>query len=158
MTKYLPKKCAPGSLYLFSVSDGESVFRFGLNEALLLEEISATQLKKLETALDAIFKRVGIDIEFSKHFGERLNDPRNVKPITAMEIIDIFEKVYAKHAKTFKTLPDDMEAIIKDITSKINMPFVLDWNQKSGLLELRFKTVMRKPNFATPNQVFSVQT
>jgi hypothetical protein len=35
--------------------------------------------------------------------------------------------------------------------SDINVPFVLNWDPRSQVLDLVAKTVMRKKNFQTPN-------
>ena len=50
----------------------------------------------------------------------------------------------------------DAEAVIKDMRTDINMPFVL--NFKSGELELVAKTIMRKKNFKTPNPELAVES
>ena len=44
---------------------------------------------------------------------------------------------------------------MKDMQTDINMPFVIDVNSK-GELELIGKTIMRKSNFRTSNQEFTV--
>ena len=41
----------------------------------------------VEDYADKLFGELGLDVEFSKHFRDRLNDPRNTKPITAAELI-----------------------------------------------------------------------
>ena len=40
-----------------------------------------------------------------------------------------------------------VEAVLNDMQTDINMPFALKWDGKE--LDLIAKTVMRKPNFAT---------
>jgi hypothetical protein len=50
----------------------------------------------------------------------------------------------------------DAEAVIKDMKTDINMPFVL--NYKNGELELVAKTIMRKKNFKTPNPELAVES
>jgi hypothetical protein len=46
---------------------------------------------------------------------------------------------------------------MKDLATDINVPFALNWNKATGMLELVAKTVMRKKNFRTPNQEFPVE-
>ena len=47
------------------------------------------------------------------------------------------------------------EAVIKDMKTDINVPFVL--NLRRGELELVAKTVMRKKNFKTPDRELAVE-
>jgi predicted kinase len=111
------------------------------------EEISRAQLASLERALDKIFAAAGIDVEFTKHFHERVNDPRNGKPITVEELAGIFREVWSKHRKTLESVDVDWRAIIHDTTSAINIPVVLDYDPRKGEVELVAKTVMRRKAF-----------
>ena len=52
--------------------------------------ISRDELKEVEIFADKLFETLGIDIAFTNHFYERLNDPRNVKQITETELRDVF--------------------------------------------------------------------
>jgi len=62
----------------------------------LNENITADQMSSVEEYADRLFRELGLDVEFSKHFRERLNDPRNVKPITSAELIGLFKRAYQK--------------------------------------------------------------
>ena len=117
--------------------------------------ITPQVLNQIEAYADRLFAKLGIDIEFTKHFKDRLNDERNRKPITSAELIRLFREVYHKHGKRIANLPDEAQAVMKDMQTDINMPFVIDVNNK-GELELIGKTIMRKPNFRTSNQEFTV--
>lgn len=117
--------------------------------------ITPQVLNQIEAYADRLFAKLGIDIEFTKHFHDRLNDERNRKPITSAELIRLFREVYHKHGKRIADLPDEAQAVMKDMQTDINMPFVIDVNNK-GELELIGKTIMRKPNFRTSNQEFAV--
>lgn len=117
--------------------------------------ITPQVLDQIEAYADRLFAKLGIDVEFTRHFHDRLNDERNRKPITSAELIRLFREVYHKHGKRIAELPDEAEAVMKDMQTDINMPFVIDVNNK-GELELIGKTIMRKPNFRTSNQEFTV--
>ena len=117
--------------------------------------ITPQVLNQIEAYADRLFAKLGIDIEFTKHFKDRLNDERNRKPITSAELIRLFREVYHKHGKRIADLPDEAQTVTKDMQTDINMPFVIDVNSK-GELELIGKTIMRKPNFRTSNQEFTV--
>ena len=61
-----------------------------LRESLIVESyVTSSQLNQLEAELDKLFADVGIDIEFTKHFLERVNDARNGREITIDEMGNI---------------------------------------------------------------------
>jgi len=122
----------------------------------LKEEISATELKGIEMYADKLFKAVGIDVEFTRHFLDRVNDARNVKDITPTELALLFRKTYAVHGQKIPKLGPDAEAVIADMKSDINLPFVLKWDRNSQEFDLVAKTVMRKKNFMTSNPKLKV--
>ena len=100
---------------------------------------------------------MGIDVEFTRHFLDRVNDERNVRQITIQELAILFKKEFQKYAKPIAQMGPDAQAVMKDMSSDINLPFVLNWNSGSGMLELVAKTVMRKPDFKTSNKEFAVE-
>jgi len=118
--------------------------------------ITKSDLDAVEKYADKIFAKVGIDVEFTRHFLDRVNDERNKKQITPAELTRLFKQTYAKHGKKIPKMGPDAEAVIKDMRTDINMPFVL--NYKNGELELVAKTIMRKKNFKTPNPELAVES
>jgi Skp family chaperone for outer membrane proteins len=119
-------------------------------------KVSHSDLKALEKVLDKLFATVGLDIEFSKHFVERLNHDRNKEQITIEELRSLFQKTYQKYAKDIVKKEVDWQAVLKDLQSKINIPFVLVWDKKNNELDLVAKTVMRKNDFKTSNPLLKV--
>jgi hypothetical protein len=122
----------------------------------LREEITKRDLDGIEKFADRLFAKVGIDVEFTRHFLDRANDERNKKQITTAELTRLFKQTYAKHGKKIPKLGPDAEAVIKDMQTDINMPFVLKWDKNTQEFELVAKTVMRKKGFQTSNDVLSV--
>jgi hypothetical protein len=118
-------------------------------------KVSKSDLNALEKILDRLFKDLNIDIEFTRHWRERVNDKRNKQQITVSEIESLFRKIHQKYADVLKSADVDWQAVLKDINSQINIPFVFNWDKKEGL-QLVAKTVMRKKNFKTPNPVLKV--
>ena len=114
------------------------------------KEVKKSDIDQLEKYADRLFGSVGIDVEFTKHFLDRVNDARNKVQITTSELIRLFRQSYKKFGKTISKLGPDAQAVITDMKTDINMPFVL--NLKGGKLELVAKTVMRKKDFKTPNR------
>ena len=56
----------------------------------ILEEITKNDLNQIEKYADKLFAAVGIDVEFTRHFLDRVNDERNKKPINSAELIRLF--------------------------------------------------------------------
>jgi homoserine dehydrogenase len=118
--------------------------------------ITKSDLDQVEKYADKLFAKVGIDVEFTRHFLDRVNDERNKKQITSAELTRLFKQTFSKHGKKIPSMGPDAEAVIKDMKTDINMPFVL--NYKNGELELVAKTIMRKKNFKTPNPELAVES
>ena len=118
-------------------------------------EVSKADLDALEKVLDRLFAHYKIDISFTKHFKDRMNDARNVKQITISELNALFQKAHSKLGGTLAK-QKDIEAVLTDLQSKVNVPFVLKSDGKGGL-ELVAKTVMRKKDFKTSNKKFTVE-
>lgn len=121
------------------------------------QPVTQIQLDALENALDKVFAQVGIDVEFTRHFLDRVNDERNVKQITIQELAILFKKEFQKYAKPIARLGPDAQAVLKDLSSDINVPFALVWDSANQELDLIAKTVMRKKDFKTPNKEFAVE-
>jgi len=120
------------------------------------EEFTQEQMSLVEDYADKLFSELGLDVEFSKHFRERLNDPRNQKPITAAELIGLFKRTYQKSGRRISEMPPSAEAVIKDMRTDINTPFIIEYDRKNGELDLVLKTIMRKKNFMTTNEIIPI--
>lgn len=121
-------------------------------------QISKQDLNRLETLLDRLWSVFNIDIEFTRHFHDRVNDTRNKKPITLPELQKIFRDAFQKYGKGFaKNLSrDEVEAVLTDISTDINIPFVLKYDHRNQEIDLVSKTVMRKKGFKTRNKKYLV--
>ena len=122
----------------------------------ILESVNQAELDEVEAYLDKLFAAIGVDIEFTKHFMDRVNDIRNRKSIEPDEIEDLFAKTYEDHGQAIKSLGSSGEAVITDMESNINVPFVLRFNPRTKKLDLISKTVMRKLNFKTSGKKLKV--
>ena len=125
---------------------------------ILNEYISAGQLNQVEKHLDKIWAKVGIDVEFTRHFHDRVNDARNKKPISSAEVIKIFRQVYRKFGKHISSLPDGVNVLFKDMQTDINVPVVLRYDNKNKEIDMISKTVMRKKNFKSSTKKYSVES
>jgi hypothetical protein len=115
-------------------------------------EITPQLLKKFEYYVDKLFAALKIDVEFTRHFLDRVNDPRNIKQITIQELARLFKETYRKYGKKIVQMGANAQAVVKDMQTDINMPFVLNWDPRNNEFDLVAKTIMRKKNFTTPNQ------
>ena len=119
------------------------------------EDVSKGELDQVEKYADKLFAAVGIDVEFTRHFLDRVNDERNKKPINTAELIRLFRLTYKKYGKKIPKMGPEAQAVIHDMETDINMPFVLNVD-RSGMLDMVAKTVMRKKDFKTPNPKLNV--
>ena len=120
----------------------------------LNEDISKSQLDSIEGYADKLFAKLGIDIEFTRHFLDRLNDKRNNKPISVAELMGIFKRLHRKHGKPLSRVNDDFNAVVKDFNNNINIPFAI--NVTDDDIEMYAKTVMRKKDFKTSTPVIAL--
>lgn len=121
----------------------------------LNEDITKSELDSIEKYADRLFAKLGIDIEFTKHFLDRANDERNKKPITVPELIGMFKRLHKKHGKPLSKVDNDFDAVVKDFNNDINVPFAIDVT-KDGI-DMYAKTIMRKKDFKTSTPVYSLQ-
>jgi hypothetical protein len=75
-----------------------------------------------------------------------------MKQITIQELVKLFRDTHSKYGKKIAQMGPDAQAVIKDMQTDINLPFVLNWDERNQELDLVAKTIMRKKNFVTPNQ------
>lgn len=115
-----------------------------INE-IIREDVSQGDFAQIERFADALWGRLGIDVKFTWHFMQRVNDERNGKPITTAELIRMFKKEYMKYGKNVADMDNSVEAVFKDAMTDINLPFVIKDTPQGK--ELIAKTTMRKPNF-----------
>ena len=92
-----------------------------------------------------------VDVEFGKHFFDRLIDPRNGKEITTSELLDFFARLIDKKEQFMNFLKKYHEFVVKDRRTNINIPFMSQVNQAIA------KTIMRKPNFMTSNPIIALE-
>jgi len=121
------------------------------------EEVSQVDIDQLERFADKIFAKVGIDVEFGRHFMDRVNDERNGKPITPAELTRLFKQEYKRYGKPIAQMGPEQQAVMKDLQTDINIPFMLQWDDENNELDLIAKTVMRKKDFKTSNREFAVE-
>jgi len=113
------------------------------------EDVSQKQIDDLEKFADRMLAKYDIDITFTRHFVDRMNDNRNDPEIKVAELQKFFKKIQKKKGSQIKANPD-IEAVLKDMSTNLNLPVVI--NYKNGEFEVVHKTIMRKKNFSTSSK------
>lgn len=121
----------------------------------LFERVSPKQMMDVEKFCDALWGKLGIDVSFTKHFIERVNDERNGKDITAAELIRLFKKEYEKYGKSVAKMDAEAEAVFHDLLTLVNLPFVV--KDRGDTKTIVAKTVMRKQDFKSTTPLLSVK-
>lgn len=119
------------------------------------EEVSQRELADLEKFADRLLSKFKIDVEFTRHFADRMNDPRNRPAITVAELEKVFKKVADGQGMQIRRNPD-IEAVLKDIQSDLNLPIVINYDKNKDEFEVVNKTIMRKKNFSTTSKVLKI--
>jgi hypothetical protein len=122
----------------------------------LTEQISDSDLRQLEQFFDNLFAALQIDVEFTRHFKDRVNDARNGKPITIPELTKLFRDAMNRYGKKIHDMRPDAEAVLKDLSTQLNLPFVVKYDRASGDVDVVAKTIMRKRDFMTSSPVLKV--
>jgi uncharacterized FlaG/YvyC family protein len=122
------------------------------------DEISKSELNVIEKQLDKLFSDLGIDIEFSRHFLVRLNDPRNKKQITANELVQIYQDVKSKFGTKLSKSSGEIEKLIKSASTDINIPVAIKYDRKTKEVDITAITIMRKKGFKSPTPILQVES
>lgn len=108
----------------------------------LWELQTSAEVNALEQQLDQLMRPVGLDVEFSRHFVERLLG--RGQPITVPEILSAFDKLKKKYKKKLLSAKKNpgYEAILKDFDNDLNIVFGIRPGQ--DIPQLMNVTIMKK--------------
>jgi hypothetical protein len=84
-----------------------------------------------------------------------MNDARNKPAITIPELQRVFKKIASHKGIEIRQNPD-IEAVLKDIQTDLNLPIVINYDKNKDEFEVVNKTIMRKKNFGTTSKVINV--
>ena len=87
---------------------------------LLERFVTRSDLSQIEKYADKIFAKVGIDVEFTRHFFDRVNDIRNQIQITPAELTRLFKQSFKKYGKVISKLGPDAEGVITDMRTAVS--------------------------------------
>ena len=108
-----------------------------------LVELDNSEIKSLESYLDRIFAIIDVDVDFTKHFKDRLRGRES--ELKQQTIKDSFNKLLKKYKERIVKSPD-VNAILQDMSNNINVPFVVT-KLKDGTYEMDTLTIMKKKGF-----------
>lgn len=141
-----------------------------------LSEMSAKDLKKAETEIDTVYRLGDADVEFTRHFMNRVldhgehgrfeyddNQQARDTDVTPDELIKMFKKFWSEKGKLLafqmKRDPKNFEFVLKDVSTSLNIPIAISYDQGRKIVRLDCKTLMRKNSFKVGNQkVVTVRT
>jgi hypothetical protein len=117
----------------------------------LNEELDAQDFRDLERFADDHFNEIGLDVVFTSHFKDRVNDARNGAQVSYDELETLLLKAFDKAGHKLAKLPDESEAVLKQLATWLNVPVKVVADPDGSEKDLVFKTIMRKRRFETPN-------
>jgi hypothetical protein len=123
----------------------------------LNERLTQVDMRTLKNYVDKFFNSLGVDVQFTNHFLDQANASRNDPEINIDELRRAFNKAFKQHGLKISKLSDGTQAVIRDAVTDVNIPFVFEWNPKSGRFDLVPKSVMRKRGFTTQNPTFDIK-
>ena len=147
--------CVPVSEYGGPKISRADYLKKGREYHAVKEDVSQKQLDDLEKFADRLLDKFDIDIEFTRHFADRMNDARNKPAITIPEMQRLFKKIAKEKGQNIKK-HGNAEAVLKDMQSDLNLPVVV--NYKNGEFEVVNKTIMRKKDFKTTSPVVKYES
>lgn len=105
----------------------------------LFELKTPDEVTELERQLDALMRPVGLDVEFSRHFIERILGRE--QRVTIDEVVNAFAKLKNKYKKRLLSAKRKAgyEAVLKDFGNDLNIVFGIQGGELTNI------TIKRKP-------------
>lgn len=96
-------------------------------EEFLIEGANSRIAQHYTDVLNHKFAPADIPLRITTHFVDRMSDPRNdPEPITVLDIVDFFSKLYLKRREFLKKLPVETGFIVADLESGVEVAFSKD--------------------------------
>ena len=89
----------------------------------IFNENNAKVAKHYTDVLNTRYVPYDIPLKITTHFVDRINDLRNVEPISIAEVADFFSKLLVKRKKYLQDLPEGTAVQIVDLETDITIPF-----------------------------------
>ena len=122
----------------------------------LNEDVTQKQINDLEKFADRLLAKFDIDVEFTRHFADRMNDSRNSPEIKVSELQRFFKKIAKNKGKNIRQNAD-AEVVLKDMQADLNLPVVIKYDKDKQDFEVINKTIMRKKDFKTTSKTIQYE-
>lgn len=123
----------------------------GKGNMKLLELKTTKEVHQLEYQLDTMFKTLGLDVEFTRHFIERLLGRE--KSVTVEDVVNSFKQLKTKYkSRLLKAKKEkNYEAVLRDFDRDLNIVFsIKPTKQGHELLNITIK--QKDPSSFVTNQ------
>lgn len=110
---------------------------------LLGESVSFT---RLETTLDTMFDDLDIDINFTRHFKERVIE----RGLTEEDILDLMSKIHDKYGDALAKLPKDSNRVFTHLTKLVDITSAMGGYDYDGLKDLYLTTAFKRKDRSEP--------
>ncbi|CAB4133505.1 Polymerase, nucleotidyl transferase domain containing protein [uncultured Caudovirales phage] len=90
----------------------------------LNEDAQSHRAREFSHVINQYYSKVGLPIKITKHFVERMSDPRNGDTITAAEIADFFAKMLKRRKQILASLAPEETIQVYDSESDITVPLI----------------------------------
>jgi hypothetical protein len=116
----------------------DDVFGSFLGELVVFSE--------LEDTLDAMFDDLDIDINFTKHFKERVIE----RGLTEEDILDLMSKIHDKYGDALADLPKDSNRVFTHLTKLVDISSAMGSYDYDGLKDLYLTTAYKRKDRSEP--------
>ena len=125
----------------------------GLEEHLLESMIEDNMFRsnyidfnRLERELDYIFDDLGIDINLTQHFKDRVTQ----RKVDKRDIMDLMSKVHDQYSQEIRFLKRDDNRVFRHLTRLLDIASVAGGIDNDGYKDLFLKTILKRNNSSEP--------
>ena len=119
----------------------------------LSERITRSEFRYIESKLDDLFEILGMDVAFTKHFKERMNQ----RSISVSDMVAAMRSLFQRFGERMTKWKDGTSRVLRSLSTDLNIPFVL-YRNSDGIIDVVLKTVMKKRNFLTNEPFVNVES
>lgn len=101
---------------------------------------------ELEVTLDTMFDDLDIDINFTKHFKERVLE----RGLTEEDILDLMSKIHDKYGDALADLPKDSNRVFTHLTKLVDISSAMGSYDYDGLKDLYLTTAYKRKDRNEP--------
>ena len=149
----------PKDFYLYEKKDPYAISAYalelqkGLEEHLLESMIEDNMFRsnyidfnRLERELDYIFDDLGIDINLTQHFKDRVTQ----RKVDKRDIMDLMSKIHDQYSQEVRFLKRDDNRVFRHLTRLLDIASVAGGIDNDGYKDLFLKTILKRNNSSEP--------